>query len=256
MNNSVIKNGCCCLSGNCYSTCVHLRWRLSMCRVKLDYEILRLANTQPRFLPKGVQYKDNLVYSDRDVMEGDISTLRPRQNGRHFADDIFKCIFLNENVWISIKMSLKFVPKGPINNIPALVQIMAWRRPGDKPLSEAMMVNLLTHICVSRPQWVTININCMLAFVILWPWPCWTIYDRIYIKHENIFQRNISNPQYIRYGRNMIWRPQEYIRIHFNYFTWILFPNTNTFYHCLQIIIHVIYWPLKKYMFQKHGYGA
>ena len=38
--------------------------------------------------------------------------------------------------------------------IPALVQIMAWRRPGDKPLSEAMMVNLLTHICVSRPQWV------------------------------------------------------------------------------------------------------
>ena len=82
------------------------------------------------------------------------NTLRPRQHGRHFADDIFKCIFLNENVWISIKISLKFVPKGPINNIPALVQIMAWRRPGDKPLSEAMMVNLPTHICVTRPQWV------------------------------------------------------------------------------------------------------
>ena len=40
-------------------------------------------------------------------------------------------IFLNENVWIPIKLSLKCVPKGPINNIPALVQIMAWRRPGD-----------------------------------------------------------------------------------------------------------------------------
>ena len=39
------------------------------------------------------------------------------------ADNIFKCIFLNENVWISINISLKFVPKGPINNIPALVQI-------------------------------------------------------------------------------------------------------------------------------------
>ena len=51
-------------------------------------------------------------------------------------------------------MSLKFVPKGPINNIPALVQIMTWRRPGDKPLSEPMMVGLLTHICVTRPQWV------------------------------------------------------------------------------------------------------
>ena len=81
-------------------------------------------------------------------------TLRPIQNGHHFADDIFKCIFLNENVWIQIKISMKFVPKGPINNIPALVQIMAWRRPGDKPLSEPMMVSLTTHICVTRPQWV------------------------------------------------------------------------------------------------------
>ena len=83
-----------------------------------------------------------------------VNTLRPRQNGCHFADDIFKCIFLNENVRISIKISLKFVPKDPINNIPALVQIMTWRRPGDKPLSEPTMASLLTHICVSQPQWV------------------------------------------------------------------------------------------------------
>ena len=54
-----------------------------------------------------------------------VNTLRPRLNGRHFADDIFKGIFLNENVWIPIKFSLKFVPKGQINNISALVQIMA-----------------------------------------------------------------------------------------------------------------------------------
>ena len=47
----------------------------------------------------------------------ELNTLRPRQNGCHFADDSFKCIFLNENVWIPIKISLKFVPKGPINNI-------------------------------------------------------------------------------------------------------------------------------------------
>ena len=51
-------------------------------------------------------------------------------SGRHF-----KCIFLNENAWILIKNSLKFVPNGLINNSPALIQIMAWRRPGDKPLS-------------------------------------------------------------------------------------------------------------------------
>ena len=84
----------------------------------------------------------------------DINTLRPRQNRRHIADDIFKCIFLNENAWISLKISLKFVPKVPINNIPSLVQIMAWRRPGDKPLSEPIMVNLSTPICVTRPHWV------------------------------------------------------------------------------------------------------
>ena len=83
-----------------------------------------------------------------------INTLKPRQNGRHFADNIFKCIFLNENVWIMVKISLKFVPKGAINNIPALVQIMAWPRSGYKPLSEPMMVGLPTHICVTRPQWV------------------------------------------------------------------------------------------------------
>ena len=86
-----------------------------------------------------------------------VNTLRPRQNGRHFADDMFKCIFSNENVWIPVEISLKFVPKGSINNNPALVQIMAWRRPGDKPLSEPMMVSSLMHICVTRPQWVNLH---------------------------------------------------------------------------------------------------
>ena len=75
---------------------------------------------------------------DAHPLQG-VNTLRSRQNGRHFPDDIFKCIFLNENMLISIKISLKFVPKGPINIIPALVQIMAWRRSGDKPLSGPMM---------------------------------------------------------------------------------------------------------------------
>ena len=82
------------------------------------------------------------------------NSLRPKQNGRLFADDTFKRILLNENIRISTKNSLKFVPKGLINNIPALVLIMAWRRPGDKPLSEPMLVRSLTHICVIWPQWV------------------------------------------------------------------------------------------------------
>ena len=81
-----------------------------------------------------------------------VNSLRPRSNRRHFADDMFKCISLIENVSILIQISLKFVPMGPINNIPALVQIMARCRPGDKPLSEPMMDSLPTHICVTRPQ--------------------------------------------------------------------------------------------------------
>ena len=82
------------------------------------------------------------------------NTLRPRQDGRHFPDDILKWIFLNENLWISLKISLKFVPKVRIDNILTLVQIMAWHQLGDKPLSEPIMVYLLTHICVTRPQWI------------------------------------------------------------------------------------------------------
>ena len=79
--------------------------------------------------------------------------------GRDKMAAISQTTHLNVFSWmkmlrVSIKISLKFVPKGPINNCPSLVQIMAWRRPGDKPLSEPMMVRLLTYICVIRPQWV------------------------------------------------------------------------------------------------------
>ena len=54
-------------------------------------------------------------------LHSSFNTLRPRPNGRHFVDDIFKCIFLIENVWIQIDILQKFVPKGPINNIPTMV---------------------------------------------------------------------------------------------------------------------------------------
>ena len=51
-----------------------------------------------------------------------VNTLKLGQNGRHFADGVFKCIFVSENIWISIRISLNFVRKGRINNIPTLVQ--------------------------------------------------------------------------------------------------------------------------------------
>ena len=87
--------------------------------------------------------------------------LRPRQNGRHSRDYIVKCIFLNKNVYISTKISLEFFPKGPISKSPALVHIMAWRRPGDKPLSEPMMVSLRLHICATRRQWFSKTRNTL-----------------------------------------------------------------------------------------------
>ena len=101
------------------------------------------------------------------------NSLRPRRNKSHFVYDSFKCIFLNDNVLISIKISCKFIPKSLISNIPALFQIMAWRRIGGKPLSEPMMV-LTMHNCVTGPQWVKRDIplwkkpkcpQCM-----QWPW--------------------------------------------------------------------------------------
>ena len=124
------------------------------------------------------------------------NTLRPRQNGRHFADDMFKCIFLNENIWIPIEISLKFVPKGSINNNPALFQIMAWRRPGNKPLSEPMMVSSLTHICITRPQWVNV----------VAPWRCYSIFQRVFTKHitgylHEHFLWNFSESN----GREHLW---------------------------------------------------
>ena len=77
---------------------------------------------------------------------------------------MFKCIFLNECAWILIKISLKFILKSPINNIAALVQIMAWCSPGNNPLSEPMMVNLLMQICFTRPRWVKANYFSKLGF--------------------------------------------------------------------------------------------
>ena len=84
----------------------------------------------------GITFHNNMYVNYSMVW---LNTLRPRQNRRHFADDILKCIFFNKNHRISIQNSIKYVSMGLIDNIPTLVQIMAWHRAADKPLSEAMM---------------------------------------------------------------------------------------------------------------------
>ena len=130
------------------------------------------------------------------------NTLRPRQNGRHFPDDFFKWIFLNENVWISINISLKFVPRGPINNIPTFVQVMAWRWPSDKPLSEPMMIRLPTHWCVTRPQWVNRPSDAMLwhrsRSVLAQVMACWLMAPSHYLNQCWLIMSKILwySPQY------------------------------------------------------------
>ena len=73
-------------------------------------------------------------------LKGPVITLRPRQSGRHFAGDILNAFFLNETLRTLIWITLKFVPNDPINDNPSLIEIMAWRRTGDKPFSETMTV--------------------------------------------------------------------------------------------------------------------
>ena len=80
---------------------------------------------------------------------------------------IFQTTFSNAFSWMQmyefrLTISPKFVPEGPINNIPALVQIMTWCRQGDRPLSEPMLVRLSTHGCVTRPQWG--KIDCVIVW--------------------------------------------------------------------------------------------
>ena len=115
--------------------------------------------------------------ADDYCLHGPLNTLRPRRNEQHFADGIFKRIFFNANVWIWIKISLEFVPKGSINHISALVHIMAWRCSGDKPLSEPKMLSLPTHICVTRPQWVN---------------------QRMYHRDSNAIENSLHSPQFYK----------------------------------------------------------
>ena len=88
-------------------------------------------------------------------MHQPINSSLPGQNGPHFADDIFKCIFTNEKFCILIWISLKFVSNVPTDNKSVLVQVMAWHQTGDKPLPELMLAQLthwgrVTHICVGK----------------------------------------------------------------------------------------------------------
>ena len=89
-----------------------------------------------------------------------MNTLSPGQDGHLFGGRHFQIKNSSmKSFYLDKKNSLKFITKCPINNIPPLVQIMAWRRPGDKPLSEPMMVTFtdafMRHsAALSKPLWL------------------------------------------------------------------------------------------------------
>ena len=107
-----------------------------------------------------------------------LNTLRPRQNDRHFADDIFKCTFLNENIWISLKISLKFVPKVRINNIPAETApghylnqwwLIYWRIYASRGFKELMLSYLVktiypTHAIFHTRTHIRVYVISLLSF--------------------------------------------------------------------------------------------
>ena len=104
-------------------------WKVRPSDVQCAFDILRLyplvkISWKTRVI--WIKIKNNPNYIQENESENVICKLADILSP-HFTD-LFKCIFLNENVWITTKISLKFVPKIPINNIPALVQIMAWCR--------------------------------------------------------------------------------------------------------------------------------
>ena len=102
------------------------------------------------------------------------STMPSPHWGRDNMAAISRTTFSNAFSWMKMceflfKISLKFVPNVPINNISALVWIMAWCQPGDKPLSEPIMVSFRTHICIIWPQrvtWTSTNLSWNGSF---WP---------------------------------------------------------------------------------------
>ena len=105
-----------------------------------------------------------------EVIISSFNTLRSWQNRHHFADDMCKWIFLNENLLISLKISLKFAPKVRINNIPAWVQVMAWHTGTDQATGHYLNQWWLVYWCI----YVSLDLNELTH------WGCaWCIYESV-----------------------------------------------------------------------------
>ena len=125
----------------------YVKWKVSFTLCNYHWHYIMLEESEVKWTPDSLinictHWKYHLTHWGRDKMADISQTTFP---------SVFSSMKMFE---FRLKFHWSFVPKGPINKIPALVQIMAWRRPGDKLLSEPMLISLPTHICVNRPQWV------------------------------------------------------------------------------------------------------
>ena len=143
-------------------------------------------------------YNNDLPYS---ISYLDIVRWRLGGRGCHFVDVIFKCIFLNENFRISNKISLKYFPRGAINNMSAFIQTVAWRRTGGKPLSEPMMTQFIAKVGLNDltegtplyiPRLLLIDSSWFVRSVYLIAVP-WNIYGGLSVSDNLLFpnRRNI-----------------------------------------------------------------
>ena len=123
----IYKISCCCITGS------FLHRTPSPC-----IKVYMLYYWRCNFISYQVWYSASPLLKQHSKLE----TFSPRQDGHHSPDDIFKCIFFNENWFIFFSNATAICSQGQIDNKPALVQIMAWCRLGTKPLSGPMMVKL------------------------------------------------------------------------------------------------------------------
>ena len=96
-----------------------------------------------KYIPNLIFYYNHFIFSMLIPPDEVFNSSLHEQNGCHFPDDIFRCIFANEKLCISIQISLKFIPKGTIDNKSALVQVMAWHPTGDNALPEPMLTQFI-----------------------------------------------------------------------------------------------------------------
>ena len=160
-----------------------------------------------------------------------VNTLTPKQDGHHFVDGILKCLLFNENVRLSIKISMNIVSSGPVNNN----SVIAWRRTGDKPLSEPMMVyftdayhsasvNSYNNCCLSRGSFGFATISQIARFMgptwaHLGPvgprWvPCWP-HEPCYQGYQRVMILTSIPILQVWYDERLSWKPEDYGGIYY-----------------------------------------